>query len=227
MAAHYTYKKPVKRSRYSTFRRYVVGIIFLLVGVGVVAFFIYISLQKSPKSSGISEAQTTEITGTKTKTVSETFQFEDSSAWVLDKNNSTANKLTYHKFHKNVLRDELVVYINQVPIPLYLATPKVLPVHIVNGNSTQATNVSSPCVNEYAKGELHKVKVVSINGANMLCDPDSPQYYVSLSEINGDYRLNLKRPNGTPIQYVITFKNVDLSSAPDSVLNIANSFHTR
>jgi hypothetical protein len=61
----------------------------------------------------------------------------------------------------------------------------------------------------------------------MLCDPDNTQYYVVLSEINGDYRLQLKRPNGTPIQFVITYKDNGLDPQPDSILNVANSFKTR
>jgi hypothetical protein len=61
----------------------------------------------------------------------------------------------------------------------------------------------------------------------MLCDPDNTQYYVVLSEINGDYRLQLKRPNGMPIQFVITYKDVGLAPQSDSIVNIAGSFKTR
>jgi hypothetical protein len=82
-------------------------------------------------------------------------------------------------------------------------------------------------VTQYAKGELHKVKEVSINGATMLCDPDSPQYAVVVSEINGDYRLNLKRPNGALIQFVITYKDTALSTQPDSLINVVSSFQPR
>jgi hypothetical protein len=227
MGAHYVYKKPVKRSRYSTFRRYVFGVLLLVAGAGAVVFFIYLSLHRPQKNTITSAVQNTTISGTQITTISDYFQFQDSGQWVLDKNNSTANKLTYHKFRKNVLEDELVVYINQVPIPLYLATPRVLPVRIVNNNSLQATNVSSPCVDQYAKNELHKEKEVSINGATMLCDPEAPDYYIVLSEINGNYQLHLKRPNGTPMQFVVTFKNLDLSQQPDTVMNIAGSFQTK
>ncbi|MBX4188598.1 hypothetical protein KW792_00680, partial [Candidatus Saccharibacteria bacterium] len=98
---------------------------------------------------------------------------------------------------------------------------------IVNNNSLQGTDVSKPCGQAYATGELHKVKELTVGHATMLCDPDSPQYYIVLAEINGDYRLNLKRPNGTPIQFVITYKDTGLDPQPNAIQNIANSFKTK
>jgi hypothetical protein len=227
MKRGYEYRRPVKRSHYSHFRRQMFISLIFLAAFGAVAYFIYSGLHRQPAKSATSAVENTEITGNKVATINDYFQFEDTTAWVLDKNNSTANKFTYHKFRKSVLEHELVVYMNQVPIPLYLATPEVLPVRIVNDNSFQATDISAPCGRTYAKDELHKVKEVRINSATMLCDPDNTQFYVELSEINGDYRLPLKRPNGTPVQFVITYKDVGLDSQPDSLINIANSFKTR
>lgn len=198
-----------------------------MIGFVAVGVFIYAGLHKQSPKPVTSDVENTEITGNKTTTTNDYFQFQDSGAWILDKNNSTATKFTYHKFRKSVLEHEMVIYMNQVPIPLYLATPRVLPVRIINNNSLQVTNVSSPCVNQYAKGELHKIKELQLNNATMLCDPDSPQYYIVLSEINGNYQLHLKRPNGTPIQFVITYKDTGLSPQPDSILNVASSFQTR
>jgi len=227
MKRGYVYRRPVKRSHYSNFRRQMFISFLFLAAFAAVGYFIYTGLHRQPDKPVTSAVENTEITGNKVATINDYFQFEDTGAWVLDKNNSTANKFTYHKFRKSVLEHELVIYMNQVPIPLYLATPRALPVRIVNDDSFQATDISSPCGNTYAKGELHKVKEVSISNATMLCDPDNTQYYVVLSEINGDYRLQLKRPNGTPVQFVITYKDVGLDPQPDSLINIANSFKTR
>jgi len=226
MASGYVYKKPVKRSHYSSFRRYLLLISAFIIAAGVIAFFIYSGLRNNKDASPVSAVQNTEITDNKTTFTDTYFQFQDTGTWVVDKNNSTPQKRVYHKFRKNVLEDEMIIYENQVPIPLYLAVPRVLPVRIVNNNSFQATSVSAPCVSQYAKGELHKEKEVIIDNATMLCDPDSPQYSVVLGEINGDYQLDLKRPNGTPIQFVITYKDLGLAPQPDSLLNIASSFKT-
>jgi hypothetical protein len=227
MKRGYVYRRPVKRSHYSNFRRQVLIMLLFIAAFGVVGYFIYSGLhrpQAKPVTSGVENIQ---ITGNKKTFTNDYFQFQDTGTWVVDKNNSTASKITYHEFRKNQLEHEMIIYINQVPIPLYLATPLVLPVRIVNDNSFQATNVSKPCGSTYPKGALHQVKEVQIANATMLCDPDSPQYMVVISEINGDYRLRLKRPNGTPIQFVITYKDNSLASQPDSLINIASSFHTR
>lgn len=224
MKRGYVYKRPVKKSHYSNFRRQLVITIIFLAGFGVVGYFIYTGLNKPPAQSAVSKVETTEITGDKTTFTNEYFQFQDTGKWVLEKNNTTANRLVYHKFRKDVLEHEMIVYINQVPIPLYLATPRALPVRIVNNNSFQVTTVSGACGSLYAKGELHKAKELSVNNAVMLCDPDSQLYFVAISEINGNYKLNMKRSNGQPIQFVITYKDNTLSAQPDSLINVASSF---
>jgi hypothetical protein len=227
MKRGYVYKRPVKRSHYGNFRRQMFITLFFLAAFGAVGYFIYTGLHRPGPKPVTSAVENTQITGNKKTFTNDYFEFQDTGTWVLDKNNSTPTKFTYHKFRKNQLEHELIVYVNQVPIPLYLATPRVLPVRIINDNSFQATNVSDTCVHQYAKGELHKQKELSVNGATMLCDPDSPQYYIQLSEINGDYSLHLKRPNGTPIQFVITYKDNGFAAQPDSIINIASSFKTR
>jgi len=228
MSSAYVYRKRMTRTRHAEFRRRIILTIIALIPFIAVGVFIYIGLRQPDQTKPVTSAvEDRTITGNKRTFTSEYFQFDDTDTWVLDKKNSTKTKLTYHKFNKNVMEAEMMVYVNQVPIPLYLATPRVLPVRIVNDNSFEALNVSNPCGNSYAKGELHKVKEVVINSATMLCDPDSPQYYVVLSEFGGDYQLKLKRPNGQPIQFVITYKDLGLEPRPDSILSIANSFKTR
>jgi hypothetical protein len=227
MARGYVYKKRVKRSQYSHFRRYLFLTILFVAAFGVVGYYIYSGLHSSSGKSPISAAENTVISGSQNSFTNDYFSFKDSGTWVIDKNNTTAQKIVYHKFNRNVLQAEMIVYINQDPIPLYVAVPRVLPIRIVNDNSFSATNVSSPCIGQYAKGELHKVKPVTINGATMLCDPDSPQYFIILSEINGDYHLHLKMSSGKPIEFVITYKDDIDTGTPDSVVNIASSFHTR
>jgi hypothetical protein len=227
MRSGYTYKKPVKRSHYGSFIRFSLLALLLIAMFAGVAFFIYSGLKHNDSASPISAAETTEITGNQQTFTNDFFKFQDSGSWVIDKNNSTADKLTYHKFRKNVLEAEMIVYMNQDPIPLYSAVPRALPLHIVNNNSFAATNVSSACVQQYAKGEPHKVKEVQVNNATILCDPDSPQYFVAFSEINGDYHLHLKKSDGKPIEFVITYKDLGLAPQQTSILNIANSFKTK
>jgi hypothetical protein len=223
----YVYRRPVKRSHYNNFRRQLLVTVFFLAAFGGVGYFIYSGLHRPPAKSATSAVENIQITGNKRTFTNDYFQFDDTGTWVIDKNNTTAKKIVYDEFRKNVLEHTLVVYINQVPIPLYLATTRVLPVRIINNNSFQATNVSNACITAYAKGALHQVKEVSLSGTTMLCDPDSPTYSVVLGEINGDYQLNLRRPNGAPIQFVIIYQDDGLSPQPDNLINIASSFQTR
>ena len=227
MNSAYRYKKPVRRSRYAVFRRRLLMAIMLIVVVGGIALFIYFNSRTPQNNQPVSAVQTTTVTDPKSTFTGPYFQFQDTGKWSLDKSDSTATKFVYLKYNKNVLQHVLNIYVNQAPIPLDLAVPRVLPVRIVNNNSLDITNISSPCGNLYAKGELHKVKEMIVNGATMLCDPDSPQYNVVLAEINGDYRLKMVRPNGAPVQFVITYKDDGLDPQPDSLLNIASTFQAR
>lgn len=223
MSSRYIYRKPVRRSRYADFRRRLFVAAGIILPIAAVVAYILSNSHGLPgkPSSG---TEISGIAGTKLTFTGPYFQFQDTGKWSLDKADTTANRFVYLKYNKSQLQHELDIFVNDVPPPLFLDVPRALPVRIVNDNSLNITNVSSPCGSLYAAGELHKVKELQVNNATILCDPDNSQYYVILSEINGDYRLNMKRSDGTPIQFVITYKDVGLEPQPDSLLNIAGSF---
>ncbi|MGH7157298.1 MAG: hypothetical protein ACREGG_04280 [Candidatus Saccharimonadales bacterium] len=225
MSSAYRYRKPVRRSRYAVFRRRLLAATIFVAAVGAIAYFVY-SNDHNPAAKPVSTATTTTVAAPEETFTGPYFEFQDTGKWSFDKHDSTDNRFVYQKYNKNELQHELDIYVNQVPIPLNLAVPLVLPVRIVNDNSLDITNVSSACGAQYAPGELHKVKELVINGATLLCDPDSPSYDVVLSEINGNYQLKMVRPNGQPIQFVIIYKDLGLAPQPDSLLNVASSFKT-
>jgi hypothetical protein len=227
MKRGYVYRRPVKRSHYSNFRRQMFISFLFLAAFAAVGYFIYTGLHRQPAKPATSTVENTQITGSKQTFFNDYFQFEDTDKWVIKKDETNASKITYVKFRKNQQLAEMIVYMNQVPAVLNLAVPRVVPVKIVNNNSLDANSVSDPCVKTYAKGELHKVKEVTISNTTMLCDPDSPQYYMIFGEMNGDYRLNLRLSDGKPVQFIITYKDTGLNPLPDAPLNIANSFKTR
>lgn len=217
----------VRRHWYGRFksRRRIAVIFFAAAALIIIA--VLIDLRHSDKKTKPTSAvQNIEIVDPVTTFTSDFFRFADTGKWVLNKQESTASKFIYYKYHGADIQQQLIVYVNQVPIALYLASSRVLPVRIVNSNSFDTTGVSGPCLGSYAAGELHKVKLVNINGANMLCDPDTPQYTIELAEVNGDYQLDLKRNNGTPVSFVITFRDLRFQPTADSILRIAKSFHS-
>lgn len=224
MADRYIYQKPPRRTSYTSFRRRFFLLSAVVILVGAVAAFIYFNLHVSPKPQPQASPEQDVVIAAPLQTfTNQYFKFSDTGKWILDQKSSTANKIVYIKYKGQLIEGQLDVYINQVPIPLYLATARVLPVRIVNNNSFQVTGVSDPCANQYA-GAPHRVKEVTINGATMLCDPDAAAYSVVIAKIDGDYRLPLKRANGTPVQMVITYLNQKLDPDAQSILNIASGF---
>jgi hypothetical protein len=228
MSSAYVYRKPVRRPRYAQLRRRMIISAFLLIPFIAVGIYVYLGYKNTKQVKPVTSAvENSQISGNKHTFFNDYFQFEDTDTWVTKKDETNANRITYIKYRKNIQMAEMIVYINQVPAPLNLEVPMVVPVNIVNNNSLSGNTISSACVSTYAKGEAHKVKEVVIKNTTMLCDPDSPQYYMIVGEINGDYRLNMKLSSGKPVQFIITYKDVGQDTQPDTPLNIANSFHTR
>jgi hypothetical protein len=196
----------------------------VLVIVGSLAGVLFLDLSPDPQKPDTSKVQTAQVSSNMSAFRSPYFQFRDTGKWVLKADESNANKYIYYKYKGLNVEHQLIVYVNQVPIPLYLATARVLPVRIVNNDSLDITTVSEPCVSHYAGNELHKIKTVSINQAQMLCDPDTPQYSVVLSQIDGNYQLNMTRTDGSPVKLVVTYRDLRLNPGPDTLINIAKNF---
>ncbi|MBI2007659.1 hypothetical protein HYS85_00265 [Candidatus Saccharibacteria bacterium] len=70
------------------------------------------------------------------------FSFQDSGKWVFNKQESTPTKFVYHKFRGVQPQHQLTIYVNEEPIPLYLAVSRVIPVRIVNNNTLDITNIT-------------------------------------------------------------------------------------
>lgn len=225
MSSAYVYRKPVHRPRYRELRRYLVLLLIIVAPIAGVGYFVY-SETHTKSAKPVSGVTTTVVSSNKESFNGPHFQFQDYGKWVLDKKDSTTTHTIYDKYQGQELQGTLNVYTNNVPADLSLSADRVLPVRIVNGNSFQVTGVSDPCANQYAPGEVKRVKEMTINNATFLCDPVTSNYTVILSEIGGDYRLHLKTASDQPVQLVITYRNVMLDPTSDSIITIAQSFMT-
>ena len=225
MADRYIFRKPVRRHRYSAVRRRLVVSATLLALVIAGSIWIFFGSNNSgnqtPAISDISQQVISDQTNTY---ITSYFQFQDTGKWVLDKNSSTPNTFHYLKYRGQVLENQLIIYVNHEPPSGDIATLRVLPVRIAGNETFETTGVSDPCGNQYAKGESHAVKIVTINGASMYCDSDTPLYSVVISEIGGDYHLNLRRPDGSSTKFIIVYRDMTLQPNSNSLLKIANSF---
>lgn len=225
MADRYIFRKPVHRHRYSAVRRRLIvsaALLAIVIAGGMwVIFGPGGNNNQTPAISDISQQVISDQTNTY---VTSYFQFQDTGKWVLDKNASTSSTFHYLKYRGQVLENQLVVYVNHEPPSGDIATLRVLPVRIAGNESFETTGVSDPCGNQYAKGESHAVKTVDINGASFYCDPDTPLYSVAISEIGGDYHLNLRRPDRSNTKFIIVYRDMTLQPNSNSLLKIANSF---
>lgn len=222
----YVYRKIVRQHHRSVFRRRLLAALVLLLVIISAAGVLYYDLYRS-NSSGqnpVSEVEQQVISDNLQTFSSPYFKFTDNGKWVLKEDESSDDKYVYYRYRGLNIEHQLVIYVNQVPISLYLAVNRALPVRIVSSNSFDVTNVSGPCIRQYSSGELHKIKIVTIEGAGMLCDPDTPLYTVVLSEIDGDYRLSMRRSSGAPVQFVITYRDYRLEPETLVIKRIAASF---
>lgn len=228
MSDLYVYRKPARRHWYRKFRlRRRLAIIFTVLLIAVATVLLVDASRGDKSQPDTSAVQSITIGETLDSIKTDFFTFKDKGKWALSKRESTQTKYVYFKYRGVQPQYQLTVYVNEEPIPLYLAGSRVLPVRIVNDNSFDVTNVYGPCGSTYKPGELHKVKTVDIEGAKMLCDPDTPQYSVVLSEVGGDWQLNLKRRDGSSAKYVITFRDMTLEPRPETIKTIADSFQAQ
>lgn len=225
MADLYVYRKLVRRHWYGKFRlrsRFVVlFVLVLIVGLAIIIVDLGRTDTSKPQTSATQDIQISDAINT---FQTDYFLFKDTGKWVLNKQESTPSKFIYNKFRGVQPQHQLAIYVNEEPIPLYLAGSRVIPVRIVNNNTLDVTNIYGPCGSLYNPGDLRQVKTVTIEGANMLCDPDTPQYSVVLAEVNGNWQLNLQRHGGAPAKYVITYRDQTLNPGPESILRIAETF---
>lgn len=220
----YEYRRSVRGYRYNRFRnmmRWLSAFVVVLLAIG--GWLIWDILNRGPDESSASSIETRIISDNLHTMTSPYFKFQDTSKWVLEKERSTPNMFIYDKFRKKDILSQMIVYVNQVPIPLHLATPRVLPVRLVNDNSLDVTITSDPCGKTYGK-DPQVVKPVVIDNATMLCDPQNPNYLVQFSMIGGDYRLNMQRRDGTPVQFVIIFRETTPDVRPQTLIRVAKSF---
>lgn len=150
------------------------------------------------------------------------FMFKDSAKWVQDKSQANASEVVYYQYVNGEAIRQLAVYINKVPTATQLASTRVLPVKVFNGDSLQAGSLSGNCDQGNTKMQ-QSVKEVSFAGITMVCDPSSTDYSVVLGEQGGSYELHMVKSKN-PQQLIVLYK--DFSGHPDAqtIINIANSF---
>ena len=223
MAKHYVYNKPHRHHPRAVFRRRLLLVIFALTVVGLAVFGLTYDLQSEQTQAVKSTATKSEIKESTQTFKSPYFQFSDKGNWVYSKTGSSEKEFVYYKYRGLAIEHGLTIHVDQTPISLYLASTRVLPVRIVNNNRLDPVTVAGHCAGSYAKDEPKRVKPVTIEGATMLCVPDSPHYTVVLAEINGDYDLEFRKSNGQPIHLFVTYQDMRLDPGPETINQVAKT----
>ena len=225
MSDLYIYRKHVRRHWYNKFRlrRRFVFIFAVLLVLAVAA--LAIDLIRSDSGTPDTSAAESIAVGDNLKTYNTAyFSFQDTGNWVLSKQESTKTKFAYTQFRGVQPQHQLTIYVNEEPISLYTAVSRVLPVRLVNDSNLDITGIYGPCGKLYKPGDLHKIKEVIIEGAKMLCDPDTPQFSVALAEVGGDWRLNMRRKDGSAAKYIVIYRDLTLDPNSGPLPQIADSF---
>src|SRR4029079_4217803 len=146
MLHSYKHGKSMRRYRRAASKtRFFLALSLLMIAL-LVAGAVLFDIRSSSKAKPLnSKAEIKAVTGSLQTFYAPYFRFQDTGKWVLNSKESSNNKYVYHKYHGLQIQNQLIVYINQVPIPLHLAVSRALPVRLVNGSSFDVTSVSGHC----------------------------------------------------------------------------------
>jgi hypothetical protein len=213
----------IKRKRYKRRLKLVAFIFVLLICIFILLFYELRRTNNDSSKNQIGPSYVHQVGGA-TLFKSTYFQFSDTNPWVYSPGDSTPTKITFLLFEDNVPAHSLTVYVNQTPLQYELAVNHALPVQLKNDNSFTVGNLSDNCDSLYKPTDLKRIRTLAINGTNILCVPDSPQYTAVVGQIGGDYNLALKRSNGEMANYIIIYQNLSFTPDPTPFLNIMKTF---
>lgn len=206
-------------------KHFTVVVLLVLAGIGL---FIGYDTWRSSKQSNTPSAPSVQ---TKTTFASsfevyrtEFFQFQASKTWKAISNESSAKKFVYRKFNKNLVEAQLDIYVNE-PVHQILDANRVLPVTFnMTSDKLNAIFVSEHCAKEI-KNKGYETK--TIGGVTIRCNTDTTNYSVIVGKEGGTTLLEMLRPDGSKVTYVIYFRDLRAITSPQEIQEIISTFQTR
>lgn len=205
-------------------RRFIFGVILLIACAGA---FVAYDTWRSSKQSEQPSAPTGQTNSTFASSFevyrTEYFQFQAGKTWSAVTNESTANKFVYRKFNDALVEAQLTIYVNE-PADQGIDANRVLPVTFgTASNKLDAIFVSDHCAKDVGRG----YKTMVLLGVTFRCNTDTTDYSVLVGKEGGTTLLNMLRPNGSPITYVIYFRDLRAIASPQDIVAIMDTFQTR
>ncbi len=201
---------------------------FVVVVAVVIGLTLYINyLRKNNQFKPVESGMSSSVMASSINILkSPFFQFQAPQGWVEIPNESTSNKFVYRSIKANLIVNELIIYVNQ--IPANLEANRILPVRMSGTEmSLDPTTVSDHCIKKLGDKSSVNAQDVIINDVRLRCDSDSTNYTVMVGLIGKDTAINIKRPDNTHATY--TFYYTNLRAVPDAseFTEMVRSFQTR
>ncbi len=205
----------------------VVGSLLALV---ILVIFVDNFLQK--RKAEIPSKPTQPISSTVSPSIeiftSQYFQFQTNKKWRFIANESTGTKFTYRRGTDNLVSVDMTVYINSAPSDLQAT--RVLPVVFdENTKSLKASFVSEHCRKNLSKDiqDRQGEASISLNSVKFLCDVDGTNFTAIVGQENGTPVMNYLHSDGTPVSYLVYFRDLRSTPDPNELRDIMNSFQIR
>lgn len=213
-------------------KRFIKRIYITLVGIAVifilVLFAIQIDLYIQEKNNPTEQTTTSKSTSYFAKKTdiftTKYFQFQAYDNWTAVTSETTDNKYVYRSFNKNIIEQELVIYVNELPSDISIT--RILPVDVINDSELEPAEISDHC-NGAVGGPKVDEALVKFQKVSFLCDVDNTQYNLAIGVIGGSTQIKLTRPDKSEANYLIYYKN--LKAVPDAsqLPEIISSFQPR
>ncbi|HEX5456479.1 MAG TPA: hypothetical protein VFW77_03885 [Candidatus Saccharimonadales bacterium] len=155
------------------------------------------------------------------------FSFETDKSWHFVPKESTSAKFVYRSSNKNIVKSDLIVYVNSLPRDLLVT--HVLPVRI-NTDRFSVGDVSGHC-RDYLKdiirpGDNNPVEGV-VDGVRVKCQVDGTSNTVVIGQVKGNYQVPLTGSNGKVNEYYIVYHDLEFMPQFAQFVNIAWSFRAK
>jgi hypothetical protein len=220
----YTFWQQLK---YLTHVRYLAGIIITLI-IAVVGFIAF----DATRSKKIISAEPSQIKTSTYDTNSKLFDtpyfsFEAPKSWQFESAQSGPTHFKYMSHRKNLVEHTFDVYVSSVP-EIEIKPSRVIPVtYDTEARTFTQKPVSDHCKAGYPKDTPLEVRIITYKSVAFPCRADSPFYDVVIGLEGGSYKMNLERPNGSKLMYVIYYRDQTALPGPNTVTDLISKFKVK
>ncbi|GAC1391584.1 MAG: hypothetical protein NVSMB46_04680 [Candidatus Saccharimonadales bacterium] len=227
MAKYYNHQTNYhQRKKHITYVKRIIILCVLIVLVGAVGIAADIIRNNRHKDQPVSQ-QTTIIQQLPVNVLrSQYFQFQASTGWVEVQSAHIPNEFVYRNISNNQTKQELDIYVNQ--LPTNILAEYVAPVQVIGSNHFVASTVSNHCNTSLPANNQKRIPTqVAFQKVTFICNVDGTDFTAIAGETNGTPLITLNRINKTSATYYIVYKDITVSPNLQTFATILNTFVSR